>query len=88
MNIQSVQPQVLDNAERALGKEFRIERYGLTWSGSWAVKNDNLVVTSTYGSRTIPVERAEDLDLAAQTIMSKIVVAWRQARAPTRDRRK
>jgi hypothetical protein len=70
MNISPLSPA--PGAEvRVAGRHFQIERYGLTWSGSWTIEDDNLVVSSTYGSRTTPVERGPDPDLAAQFIMGK-----------------
>jgi hypothetical protein len=88
MNIHSARPQASKSPAPVLGKSFRIERYGLTWSGSWTVENDDLVVTSRFGSRTIPVGATEDLDLAAQAVMGKIVIAWRRTLAPNYGRRK
>jgi hypothetical protein len=88
MTIHSPQPRPQDAAKRDLVTKFQIERYGRTWSGSWTVDDDSLVVTSTYGSRSIPVGATQDLDVAAQAILGKIVVAWRRALPANIDRRK
>jgi hypothetical protein len=80
MSIGSLRSQESDVDMRVQPQAIRIESHGLVWSGSWTVENDKLVVTSAYGSRTTPMGQTDNLDSAAQAVMSAIIYAWRTRR--------
>jgi hypothetical protein len=65
----------------SMARPLKIERQGQTWSGSWKVENDQLIVTSGYGSRARPVQATDDPNHVAETVLGTIIHAWRARKA-------
>jgi hypothetical protein len=77
MTIEGSSSQAAGAERLSNGHPLQIKRHGLIWSGRWRVENDQLMVTSGYGSRSRAVREAEDPSHAAEAVLGAIVAVWR-----------